>query len=132
MTSNLLKHLSTSHPGAVHKSKAAVEEPRPKRGPLDVFVKQMDCPAGRAGQLTEAIVGMAALDLRPIRTVDGIGFRRLMGIVEAGYRVPSRTFVASLLRKKHQEGVDKLKTMLASATGVSITTHMWTGRWKPT
>ena len=53
-----------------------------KRGPLDSFVKKMVCPAGWAGQLTDAIVGM--LDLRPAAIVERVGYHRLMQVADTG------------------------------------------------
>jgi len=119
-TSNLLKHLTTAH-ATVWRQRTTDSSQHSQQssgsGPLDTFVKKMVCPAGRAGQLTEAIVGMVALDLRPAGIVEGVGFRRLMQVAEPGYRVPSRTFISSLLRKKHADGLDKLRQLLHSTTG---------------
>lgn len=130
-TSNLLKHMSTYHSLVWDKKKEAASASGSKSrqaGPLDCFVKRTTCPAGRAGMLTDAIVDMVALDLRPVGIVDGRGFRRLMSVAEPAYRVPSRTHISSLLKRKHQDGLSKLKTVLAPTVGVSLTTDMWTSR----
>ena len=71
---------------------------------------------------------MVALDLRPVSIVTGVGFRRLMYACEPGYRVPSSTQVLKLLKKKHSDGLSRLRTMLASVSGVGLTTDMWTSR----
>ena len=67
---------------------------------------------------------MVALNLFPAATVESIGFRCLMQVVEPGYRAQSWTFILSLLWKKHQDGLEKLKILLESVTGVSLTTYM--------
>ena len=85
--SNLLKHMSAVHASVWNKSKAKRESEKDvfssnKRGTLDSFVKKLVCPASRAGQLTDAIVDMVALDLRSATIVESIGFRRLMQVAE--------------------------------------------------
>ena len=47
---------------------------------------------------------------------------------EPGYCVPSHTFVASLLRKKHVEGQIRLKALLEPIEAVSLTTDLWTSK----
>ena len=111
MTSNLIKHLTSVHPvqWRQHKETNQAEvkvKPKTKsRGPLDGFVKNLSGPAGCAGQITNSIVEMVALDLRPVSIVNGLGFGRLMHTCEPGYRVPSATHISSLLRKKNTDEV---------------------------
>lgn len=123
----MLKHLASQHPTQSQRQQQGATSSEPKRhGPLDVFVKHTTCPAGRAGQLTSAIVGMVAL--RPVSIVNGVGFKRLMNVAEPGYSVPSKTHITTLLRKKHAEGRSRLTTALSSAVGLALTTDMWTSR----
>ena len=125
-TSNLLKHMSAMHASVWNKSKAEGEKgmfSSSKRGTLDSFFKKMVCPAG---QRMNTIVDMIALDLHPAAIVEGVGFHRLMQVADPGYRVPLRTFISFLLQKKHQDGLEKLRILLESMTGVSLTTDMWT------
>ena len=110
-TSNLRNHLDRAHPAEWSKVRTAISgkndhsEGTKKHGAIDVYLKQMNVSSTRAGALTDAIVDFVALDLRPISVVNGFGFRRMLYKLEPGYRVPSRTLVASLLRKeKHVEG----------------------------
>ena len=132
-TSNLLKHLTSQHPTQRQATKEQKEEGDTKigvktTGTMDMFVKKMTCPSARAGQLTSALVDFVALDLRPVSTVCGVGFRRLLNVCEPGYRVPSATHVASLLQKKHSDGKKRLVDAMRSACGVSLTTDAWTSR----
>ena len=110
-TSNLRNHLDRAHPAEWSKVRTAISgkndhsEGTKKHGTIDVYLKQMNVSSTRAGALTDAIVDFVALDLRPISVVNGVGFRRMLYKFEPGYRVPSRTLVASLLRnEKHVEG----------------------------
>ena len=121
-TSNLLKHLSSIHKNEWTKVHEQKEEPCPtnsRAGPLDAYAKKVSCPTGHAGKLTNAIVYMVAINLRPIaiNIVDSARFN-LMAMAESGYRVPSQTHIASLLKKKHEDGLAKLRTVLKSAEAV--------------
>ena len=123
-TSNLLKHLTSQHPIAWRKhnnKETSSADVKPfKRGPLDGFVRKMTCPAGRAGQITDAIVDLVALDLRPASIVKGEGFCRLIRCLEPGYRVPSVTHITALLRKKHEEGRARLRQVRRVYLEISI------------
>ena len=88
----------------------------------------MTCSAQRAGEITDSIVNFVALDLRPVSVVNGGGFRRLLPMPEPGYRVPSHTHIASLLRQKHTDERARLKNFLASIPAVTLTTDMWTSK----
>ena len=91
------------------------------------FLREKTCPPWRSGHLTSAIADMIALDLRPVSLVNGIGFQKLMQVVEPGFRIPSTTHVMSLWKKKHGEGKIRLKRLLADAD-VSLTTDTWTSK----
>ena len=134
-TSNLRKHLASQHASHWEQHRASERTKtstqwggEKKKGPLDLFVRKMTCAPGRAGQLTDAIVDMVALDLRPCSFVSGAGFQKLMNLAEPGYRVPSKTHITTLLGKKHVEGRTRLKKLLSSASAVALTTDMWTSR----
>ena len=58
----------------------------------------------RAEEITNALVDFVCLDLRPISAVEGVGFRRLVYKLEAGFRVPSHTTIAARIRRKHVKG----------------------------
>ena len=95
-------------------------KPVRKHSFIDSFVRRMSCPQARADELTEAIVDMIALDLRPVSTVNGVGFRRLMYKAEPAYRVPSATNISLLLRKKHGMGLDLVKEKLQASAVRSV------------
>ena len=78
----------------------------------------------RSGALTQAIVDMIALDLRPINIVNGIGFQRLLRVADSSYALPFATHITSLLQKKWDEGKRRLKELIADTCEMAITTDL--------
>ena len=54
---------------------------------MDQYLRAKPCSSRRSGALTQVIVDMIALDLRPINIVNGIGFQRLLRVAEPSYVV---------------------------------------------
>ena len=69
---------------------------------------------------------MIALDLRPVRVVEGHGFKDLMHYLEPGYTIPSRKHFTKLLRHKHLLGKEKLCSKFEEADSIALTTDIWT------
>ena len=105
-TNNLRNHLMSKHP--------LTYKPKTKKGEgsstgsvsqtqttLDTAVKPRYCSESRAKEISERILLMIALDLRPVRVVEGHGFKDLMHYLKPGYTIPSRKHFTKLLRHKH-------------------------------
>ncbi|XP_019115228.1 zinc finger BED domain-containing protein 1 isoform X2 [Larimichthys crocea] len=84
------------------------------------------CDERRAEGITEKICSMIERDLMPINTVDGAGFQDLIAFIEPGYKIPSRPSVTSRVEARFEKKKSELKTKLATATGVALTTDCWT------
>ena len=69
---------------------------------------------------------MIALDLRPVRVVEGHGFKDLMHYLEPGYTIPSRKHFTKLLRHKHSLGKERLCSKFEEADSIALTTDIWT------
>ena len=126
-TTNLREHLTSKHPFQ-YEAKRNSKATRPfqaQQGKLDTFVKQRNCSESRATEITERIADMIVLDLKPIASVEGEGFKELMNCVEPGYTCPSRKKIAKILARKHDVGRERLKLKLESATSVSLTSDIW-------
>ena len=93
---------------------------------MDQYLRAKPCSSRRSGALTQVIVDMIALDLRPINIVNGIGFQRLLRVADSSYALPFATRITSLLRKKWDEGKRCLKGLIADACGMALTTDLWT------
>ena len=100
-TGNLLSHIDTKHP----ELSSAKSESSGKQLTLATGRK---CSAQRSGEITKAIAQLIAIDLRPIATVDGTGFNKLMYLLEPEYRVLSRPHITSTCRKLYNNLKEQL------------------------
>ncbi len=76
----------------------------------------------RLKEISELIAEMVAIDFRPLCTVEGKGFIKLMNHIEPGYKVPSAMYIAALVHIKHEAGLDKIKHILMKEKSISLTT----------
>ena len=120
-TTNLRVHLTSKHSLLyAHEAKS-----KSKQICLDSYTKQQQYTETRANAITDRIVCMIALDLKPIRMVEGEGFLELLHYLEPGYKVPCRKFITKMVRKKHELIKEKLQSKLdKEATSVSLTTDI--------
>ena len=84
------------------------------------------CNERRANEISKLITTMIVTDMLPISFVEGSGFRELMAYVEPEYKVPCRTTITTRIEKMYEEKAEDLRTRLAAAPKVSITTDGWT------
>ena len=82
----------------------------------------------RAAAITERVAAFVALDLRPLRVVEGTGFKQLMNYIEPAYVVPSRTHITSICSKKYHTIKEEVLSCLESTPSVALTTDIWTSR----
>ena len=83
--------------------------------------------SAKATAITEQVVNIIALDLKPIWTVEGDGFVELLHYLEPGYKVPSRKHVTKMIQKKHASIREKIQAKLdKEATLISLTIDIWT------
>ena len=117
-TSNLRDHLVRMHSN----------EFKPKQQPcLDAFVIRGKCPDSRAKRISELIANMVARDLRPAAVVEGDGFKALMKFIEPGYKAPSATHIATVIRRQYEAAKVALKQKLKEdASSLAITSDIWT------
>ena len=124
-TTNLLNHLSSKHPVEHERINAGNNKPTSSKQMLLTGLKR--CSPQRSAEITNKIVEFIALDLKPLRTVDGIGFRRFLEFIEPGYKIPSRTHVRTMCQKRFEELKDVVAASLTDQF-VSLTTDIWTSR----
>ena len=124
-TTNLWDHLKL-HPlqhQRVHKAESA---PGSGQSSLDSMFKSKRCSESRSKEITEKLVSMIVLDIRPIRTVECKGLRALMSYLEPGYVMPSRKTIKTIIRHKHELGKKELAKILEGVASVSFSTDIWT------
>ena len=118
-TSNLRDHLTCVHPSKLHSPQ--------NQSSLDPYLSHSKCSDARAKRITEHIVDVVICDLRPAALVEGAGFKALMNYVEPGYRVPSSTRIAGLVKQKFVKGKDNIKRYFQSEVHfMAVTTDIWT------
>ena len=121
-TTNLRDHLSRIHPSK-YSPDSLVEKKTPK---IDSFVKRTICSEGHAKKITNLMVEMVTVDLRPAATVEGTGFRRLINYLEPNYRVPSAVHITSCLQEHYETAKTRLIQMLQEPNHIALTTDIWT------
>lgn len=123
-TTNLRTHLECKHSLLyIHEVKKTSCS---KQSTLIGYAKSQQCSEGRATAITERITNMIALDLKPIRMVEGEGFCELLHYLEPGYKIPCRKHVTKMILKKHESVREKLQSKLnKEATSISLTTDIW-------
>ncbi len=125
-TTNLRDHLASKHP-LNYEPQEKKSQGKRMQGTLDTFAKPRYCSESRAAEITERIVNMVALDMRPVHVVECEGFRDLLRCLEPGYTIPSRKHVTKLLRRKHDIGKEQLQAKLGKdAVSIALTTDIWT------
>ena len=137
-TSNLQAHLERKHPrsfkvkselqGSVEKSAT-----RQKAQPLitqHAIAKPSatSCSEPRKNAINDLITDCLVADLRPLSIVTGEGFLRLFSFLEPGYTVPCRTLFTSKIQRRHEVGKVSVKNELAKASGICLSTDIWTSR----
>ena len=60
---------------------------------IESFVNRTVCSESHAKKITNFIVEMVTLDLRPAAIVEGIGFKRLINYLEQNCGVPSAVHI---------------------------------------
>ena len=102
-TSNLKSHLEAKHPQEHQRlvnSEADKKKQKPQQSVLSHGTLRV-CGAQRVASITDRLAAFVALDLRPLRVVEGAGFKQQMNYIEPVYVVPSRTHITSVCRKKY-------------------------------
>ena len=99
--------------------------------PMQAFVvsqSRRPCSSVRASQIRGLIAGWVTSDMRPLGISNDPGFRQLMSFIEPSFTVPSRTTVASMVRRRHECAKKELAAKLADVTSIAITTDAWTSK----
>ena len=87
------------------------------------------CSPATARQITDLIVDWLTTDLRPLSVVNDEGFRHLLSFLAPGYKLPSRTHVAKLIKERHVLGKKELARLLKQdAIVCSLTTDGWSSK----
>lgn len=139
-TTNLFNHLKRRHPkqyaeSLAAKAKKATATPpaaAPKQQSLtDAFSKLSPYDRGskRWNNVTEAITFHLAKDLRPLQTVEGIGFNKMIKVLDPRYELPSRKFFSqSAIPRMYVECREKIAKNIKHLQFFATTSDLWSSR----
>ena len=83
----------------------------------------------RATSITRSIARYIIQDLRPLSVVEESGFRDMIKTLDPRYTLPSRPYFSeSVIPKMYEETASEVKSSLAEASVVALTTDGWTSR----
>ena len=85
----------------------------------------------RYKKITNAVCYFLARDMQPYDTVNDVGFRQMLKVLEPRYFPPDRKTISTrYFPKLFETEREKVKANLKNVTSFSITTDMWTSRTK--
>nr|XP_018911921.1 PREDICTED: zinc finger BED domain-containing protein 1-like [Bemisia tabaci] len=87
--------------------------------------KSMTDGNSKSSKLTDAIVYMVAKDNLPFRSVEGVGFRKVMHVAAPHYKVPDRKKIAKLIEAKYETLRTKIQKVIDTLKIISLTTDIW-------
>ena len=128
-TSTMLHHLRAVH--GIDMSGSST--PASKKTGIDAFVVSSPhaapCSAAKSEQVTDLLVDWCVTDMRPLSIVNDAGLKRIFSLLLPGYTIPSRTHIASLVKKRHKSGRQELSQLFKrEAKFVALTTDGWTSK----
>ena len=94
-----------------------------------LFSAKLPYSSSRAKAISGAILQFIVKDLRPFSVVQNSGFQNLLHVLEPRYTIPSRQhFSDKALPELYEKKKTELKSNLAEAVAVALTTDGWTSR----
>ena len=134
-TSNLRTHLKNAHPSVWPTADSGDEEGKTPAGTksIEFFYatekSRRVCSNAKSEATTNLVVDWISENSQLISIVEDTGFKRMFAYIEPGYRIPSRTQVTSIMKKRHTSGKKKLCDVLQKeARFVAVTTDAWTSK----
>ena len=80
----------------------------------------------RQEQITSTVVDYIVGDLKPISTVEGKNFKKMMECLEPKYVVPARSTITLRIEKKFEHSKDRLRQRISKVENMSLTFDAWT------
>jgi hypothetical protein len=95
------------------------------------FKKQTayDLNSHRNLELDKALVFMVCKDYQPFSTVEDVGFKNVIKLLDPRYDLPSKKTLANvLLKRQYEENKIKLLSIFEEVSYISLTCDLWTSR----
>ena len=94
-----------------------------------LFSAKLPHSSSRAKAISGTILQFIVKDLRPFSVVQNSGFQNILHVLEPRYTIPSRQhFSDKALPELYEKKKTELKSNLAEAVAVALTTDGWTSR----
>lgn len=141
-TSNMLAHIKRNHPQATVEvdrveagdqsgdkqgTSTGTTHENPKESSRPIFQTTLKMTAtSNKKKIDKYLTMMIATDFQPYSIVEDKGFRKLVEILNPGYKLPSRQKIRyELMPELYQRAKLKLANMLANIENVALTADMW-------
>lgn len=128
-TTNLGQHLQKWHPEVLTGEGSEAKTSKQQLTLEACSVRPISkLPSGskRAQDITRKIAEFIARDMRPVSSIEGVGFVNLIATLDPTYQVPSRKHVMKVLHEMRDDVTARLQAELGSAESVAVTTDHWT------
>ncbi|XP_077972201.1 E3 SUMO-protein ligase ZBED1-like [Styela clava] len=124
-TSNLLAHIKRRHVTICLNpdNRSDLDESSSKQSKLELIRPIL--PAQQE-KITSLVVDFIVKDMRPLSTIEGTHFKRLMGHVAPNYSLPSRRTITRRVEEEYCEKKMELKRLLENIKHMSLTFDAWT------
>ncbi|XP_077972609.1 E3 SUMO-protein ligase ZBED1-like [Styela clava] len=124
-TSNLLAHIKRRHVTICLNpdNRSDLDESSSKQSKLELIRPIL--PAQQE-KITSLVVDFIVKDMRPLSTIEGTHFKRLMGHVAPNYSLPSRRTITRRVEEEYCEKKMELKRVLENIKHMSLTFDAWT------
>ena len=124
MSGNILKEWKTQLYLSKYLPSKKKEMAKSPKAKIDAYTTKTVCSEGHAKKITNLIMEMIVLDLRPTAMVEGTGFIWLINYIEP--RVPSAMHVTGQFEKKYLQAKSAIIEMLKEPSHIAQTTDIWT------
>ncbi|CAL9687558.1 unnamed protein product [Knipowitschia caucasica] len=130
-TTAMNEHLKRKHPTAFMPSPSTSQSAAKRQTSVQNFFPKRhgtdECTPQMAAELTDGVLEMIVVDMRPLNMVDGEGFKKMIKRFHPGYTLPSRTHFTKLMEQKYTKKMEEVKAFLKNVKGkLTLTTDAWT------
>nr|XP_061819122.1 E3 SUMO-protein ligase ZBED1-like [Nerophis lumbriciformis] len=129
-TTAMNEHLKRKHPTTFFPSPSTSQSSAKRQSSVqDFFPKRhgTECTPQVAADLTDGVLEMMVIDMRPLNMVEGEGFQKMIKRFHSGYTLPSRTHFTKLMEQKYTKKMNEVKAILKNVKGkLTLTTDAWT------
>ena len=131
-TSNLFKHLETSHPEAYSEARKAtrVKNMDMKQPTIEETIdktKLYNPNSSRAQELNRAVASFIASEMQPYQILEKPGFKKMISKLDPKYQLPTRKYFSNNeIPRMYSKTVEKVKEDISTIKYFAATMDLWT------